>query len=93
MPDFESKLFDFVNIVDAQLRKIAVEIKEVRKDLRYHIKRTDLMEAVVEDLEKDITKFKMMLGAVLGVGVALGGVILWLIQVIGGLRPIIQKLL
>jgi len=82
------QLIDFIHIVDAKLTRIEVELKGVRKDIRYDGRRLTKLEDAVEPLERDLFRFKVVGGFVVSLGVVLIGAIGWLIKILVDLKVI-----
>lgn len=38
--------------------EMTAELKYIRKDVDYHVRRTDLLERKVEQVDRDVTKFR-----------------------------------
>lgn len=65
------RLREFLEKMDAQIDKMSISIAEIKKDLNYHIKRTDLLEEEIKPVKKHVvavnTLFKaalILLGAI-----------------------------
>lgn len=48
------KLREFIEIQSKDSSEIKASVKEIREDLNYHIRRTDLIEAMQSSQEEDI---------------------------------------
>lgn len=44
-----------VDRIEDHVSAVRVDQAEIKSDLRYHIKRTDLLEAMVKELQKGVT--------------------------------------
>lgn len=80
--DITEKIFDCVQINEARMNNVQIELKGIRKDLAHHIKRTDQLEKVVVPLEKDIWRFKIIGAMIVTLGTGLIALIGWLINIL-----------
>jgi len=91
-----AKLVDVVQIIDAKLSRIEGDMKVVKKDLKYHIHRTNKLEAhinniedtTIKPLQNDLLKFKIILGMVCTIGIGLAGLLGWLINILLNMKNV-----
>jgi len=58
--------------VEKQLREIEIHLAEIKKDLRYHIKRTDQLEKIVVPIHKSHVFISYSIKALAPLGVLIG---------------------
>jgi regulator of replication initiation timing len=54
MEDRFNRIEDKLDGVSKEISEVNVHIAEIKKDLRYHIKRTDLLELEVKPIKKHV---------------------------------------
>jgi len=49
-----NRMEDKIDRIGGEVSEVNIHIAEIKKDLRYHIKRTDLLEAEVKPIKKHV---------------------------------------
>lgn len=78
--DTEKMLYDIIDRIGKTQDDTVKILAEIRVDLRYHIRRTDLLEEEVRLLREEIRKplpWKSILAGITGVAAAIGAVLQW----------------
>lgn len=57
MNDFE-RIYQQLDRIEDTLERVRPELVAIKSDLTYHIKRTDLLEAEMKHLDRDVTKLR-----------------------------------
>lgn len=78
-----------MHIMDTKMSRIEVDMRDVKKDLRFHIKRTEQNEQhinnietnMLQPLQKDILKFKIIGSMIATTSITICGFIGWLINI------------
>lgn len=69
MKELLTQILTKVDKLDDRLDSTMVEIVEIKKDLKYHIKRTDILEEQVKPINKAYTVLKVVIPIIIGVAV------------------------
>lgn len=53
-----------IDKIAADISEMRIDVAEIRKDINYHIKRTDLLESAVEPLKEHIANVNFLFRAI-----------------------------